>query len=167
MKTAASEQLSQSQRGKGYRSRVNQIHFGEASFGERLADRIAAGVGSWSFLIVQTIAVIVWVGVNLAGFIERWDPYPFILLNLMFSVQAAYTGPVLLLASNRQTQKDRLTLEHAAGETEKTETENRQLLEELKRNTELTVRVLQRIEQPPPSASNVSSDHGSRGGASA
>ncbi|HLY65234.1 MAG TPA: DUF1003 domain-containing protein [Chloroflexota bacterium] len=77
------------------------------TFGERIADRAASGIGSWRFIIVQTILVIIWVIVNLTGFILQWDPYPFILLNLMFSVQAAYTGPILLLASNRQAAKDR------------------------------------------------------------
>jgi uncharacterized membrane protein len=79
--------------------------------GERIADSAAAAIGSWRFIIVQTLLVIVWVALNLAGFALRWDPYPFILLNLMFSVQAAYTGPILLLASNRQAAKDRAMAE--------------------------------------------------------
>src|SRR5712691_5563103 len=87
--------------------------------GERIADAASAGIGSWRFIIIQTILVIIWVILNLVGWTLKWDPYPFILLNLMFSVQAAYTGPILLLADNRQSQKDRLTLEHAAQEAEK------------------------------------------------
>lgn len=77
------------------------------TFGERIADGAAAGIGSWRFIIVQTILVVIWVIVNITGFILQWDPYPFILLNLMFSVQAAYTGPILLLAGNRQAARDR------------------------------------------------------------
>lgn len=96
---------------------VNVAHLDNAPFGERLADRAAAGIGSWRFLILQTIAVACWVGLNVVGLVRRWDPFPFILLNLLFSVQAAYTGPVLLLAGNRQAQKDRATLEHSAAET--------------------------------------------------
>lgn len=79
--------------------------------GERIADRASAGIGSWKFIIIQTGLVIVWVIVNFTGFLLRWDPYPFILLNLMFSVQAAYTGPILLLAGNRQATKDRALAE--------------------------------------------------------
>ncbi|MDE3076482.1 MAG: DUF1003 domain-containing protein [Chloroflexota bacterium] len=79
--------------------------------GERIADRASASIGSWKFIIIQTGLVIVWVIVNFTGFLLRWDPYPFILLNLMFSVQAAYTGPILLLAGNRQATKDRALAE--------------------------------------------------------
>jgi uncharacterized membrane protein len=75
--------------------------------GERIADAAASLVGSWRFIIVQTILVILWVVVNVIAWDLKWDPYPFILLNLMFSVQAAYTGPILLLAGNRQAAKDR------------------------------------------------------------
>jgi uncharacterized membrane protein len=81
------------------------------TIGERIADRASAGIGSWKFIIIQTFLVIVWVFANVAGFLLRWDPYPFILLNLMFSVQAAYTGPILLLAGNRQAAKDRALAE--------------------------------------------------------
>src|ERR1700704_940552 len=91
---------------------VNVLHHDEATFGEMLADKISSGIGSWAFLIIQTVAVAVWMVGNLILFFN-WDPKPFILLNLLFSIQAAYTGPVLLLAGNRQAQKDRLTLEHA------------------------------------------------------
>jgi uncharacterized membrane protein len=75
--------------------------------GERIADHAAALVGSWRFIIVQTILVAFWVILNIIAWDHKWDPYPFILLNLMFSVQAAYTGPILLLASNRQAATDR------------------------------------------------------------
>ena len=77
------------------------------TLGERIADSAAALVGSWRFIIIQTILVVLWVILNIIAWDFKWDPYPFILLNLMFSVQAAYTGPILLLASNRQAAKDR------------------------------------------------------------
>jgi len=126
---------------------VNVVHHDEATFGERLADRIAAGIGSWTFLIVQTCAVTLWVTINIIGMVRRWDPFPFILLNLLFSVQAAYTGPVLLLAGNRQSQKDRLTLEHAAAEAEKADDQNVQILKAIEKNTEMTLRILKQCEQ--------------------
>lgn len=123
-----------------HRHPVNVLHHEEATAGERLADAIAAGIGSWRFLIIQTFAVTLWVILNVVGFVNHWDPFPFILLNLLFSVQAAYTGPVLLLAGNRQAQKDRLTLEHAAEEADKADHQNVQILKAIQRNTELTER---------------------------
>lgn len=117
---------------------VNVVHHDEATFGERIADAAASGIGSWRFLIVQTVLVLAWLFFNIYGFIHRWDPFPFILLNLLFSVQAAYTGPVLLLAGNRQAQKDRLTLEHAAHEADKADEQNVQILQAIEKNTEIT-----------------------------
>jgi uncharacterized membrane protein len=77
---------------------------------------------------------------------NHWDPYPFILLNLLFSVQAAYTGPVLLLAGNRQSQKDRLTLEHAAYEADKADEQNVEILKAIEKNTEVTISILRHVE---------------------
>lgn len=132
---------------------VNVVHHDEATFGERIADAAAAGIGSWRFLIVQTFAVLAWLLFNIYGFVNRWDPFPFILLNLLFSVQAAYTGPVLLLAGNRQAQKDRLTLEHAAHEADKADEQNVQILLAIKqiselteKNTEVTLTILRHVE---------------------
>src|SRR5262245_51705849 len=145
MSTTA-EELRRRLQTSSYLSVVNQAHVDQATRGERLADTIANAIGSWRFLIVQSVLVLLWVGINLVGIGLRWDPYPFILLNLMFSVQAAYTGPVLLLAGNRQNQKDRLTLEHAASEAERTDSQEREILTEIKRNTELTVKILERLD---------------------
>ena len=124
---------------------VNVIHHEEASFGEKLADKISAGIGSWTFLIVQTVALLIWMAGN-AYLYFNFDPKPFILLNLLFSIQAAYTGPVLLLAGNRQSQKDRLTLEHAAEEAEKAEVQNVEILKAIKENTDVTVQILRHVE---------------------
>ena len=78
------------------------------TLGERVADSAAGVVGSWRFIIIQTILVAIWIGFNAWELgLGHFDPFPFVLLNLMFSVQAAYTGPILLLASNRQATKDR------------------------------------------------------------
>jgi len=125
---------------------VNVLHHDEATFGEMLADKIAAGIGSWTFLIVQTCAVLLWLALNIIGLVKHWDPFPFILLNLLFSVQAAYTGPVLLLAGNRQAQKDRLTLEHAAYEADKADEQNVEILLAIEKNTEVTLSILRHVE---------------------
>ena len=128
---------------------VNVLHHDEATFGERLADGIASFIGSWKFLIIQTVLVASWITMNtlqLTGQIHI-DPYPYILLNLAFSTQAAYTGPVLLLAGNRQSQKDRLTLEHAAEEADKADQQNVLILRAIEHNTEVTLQILKHVEQ--------------------
>src|SRR5258708_35941888 len=111
-----------------------------------VADKIASVIGSGTFLIVQTCAVLLWLTLTIVGFVNHWDPFPFILLNLLFSVQAAYTGPVLLLAGNRQAQKDRLTLEHAAYEADKADEQNVEILMAIEKNTEVTLSILRHVE---------------------
>lgn len=76
--------------------------------GQRIADAVANGMGSWTFIIWQSIFVLVWMTLNVAGFIYHWDAYPFILLNLIFSTQAAYAAPIIMMAQNRQSERDRL-----------------------------------------------------------
>jgi len=76
------------------------------SFGEKIADAMAAVIGSWRFIGIQTCTIIFWLLLNTRGSV-RPDPYPFILLNLLLSFQAAYTGPVLLMSANRQSEIDR------------------------------------------------------------
>lgn len=80
------------------------------TFGERLADYVAYGMGSWKFIIIQTMVVGLWITINLCGILWKWDPYPFILLNLLFSTQAAYAAPIIMMSQNRQSERDR---EHA------------------------------------------------------
>lgn len=82
-------------------------HKETSTFGQRLADKVADGMGSWSFIIVQSILVLTWMGLNFIGYINHWDPYPFILLNLLFSTQAAYAAPIIMMSQNRQSQRDR------------------------------------------------------------
>ena len=91
---------------------AHKLHDEKRTFGQRLADRAAAEIGSWRFLIAQTVLFAVWIALNALMVALRWDPYPFILLNLCLSFQAAYTGPVLLLSQNRQEQRDRLQAAH-------------------------------------------------------
>jgi uncharacterized membrane protein len=75
-----------------------------------LAEGMARRIGSWRFLIIQSIFLAFWIALNVMVIIQHWDPYPFILLNLMLSFQAAYTGPILLIATNRQSEVDRKML---------------------------------------------------------
>src|SRR5205085_7071663 len=77
----------------------------------RFAERLARFLGTGRYLAVQTIIVIVWITLNVVGIVHHWDKYPFILLNLAFSTQAAYAAPLILLAQNRQTDRDRAETE--------------------------------------------------------
>jgi len=87
----------------------HQKHTESLSFGDRLADSVANGMGSWRFIIYQTVIVAVWMILNVVLHkYYRWDEYPFILLNLVFSTQAAYAAPIIMMAQNRQSQRDRV-----------------------------------------------------------
>ena len=83
-------------------------HAESYTFGQRVADAVANGMGSWSFIIIQTVFVIIWMALNVLGFINHWDVYPFILLNLIFSTQAAYAAPIIIMAQIRQSERDRI-----------------------------------------------------------
>ena len=85
----------------------HEIHESSLNFGHKLADKVANGMGSWRFIIIQTILVILWMGLNIISFVKHWDVYPFILLNLLFSTQAAYAAPIIMMAQNRQSERDR------------------------------------------------------------
>jgi uncharacterized membrane protein len=106
---------------------VNQAMYDDAPLGARIADAVTAFLGSWRFLIIQTVVVAIWIGGN-AWLLFHFDPFPFILLNLAFSTQAAYAAPLILLAGNRAAVRDRLTLEHAANEADVEDRQNQELL---------------------------------------
>jgi uncharacterized membrane protein len=130
-----------------YRHPVNKQLFDEAPVGARIADAVTGFMGSWRFLILQTVLVGLWLAGNAYLLSRPFDPYPFILLNLAFSTQAAYAAPLILLAGNRSAQRDRMTLEHAADETDVGEKQNERLLrgntEILKHVEALEERILQ------------------------
>lgn len=77
------------------------------TLGQRIADAVAAGMGSWRFIIIQSTLLFAWVALNLTAWISHWDPYPFILLNLALSFQAAYAAPFIMMSQNRQGDVDR------------------------------------------------------------
>ena len=85
----------------------HQKHKDSLSFGDKIADKVANGMGSWRFIIWQTVIVMIWMILNVIGFVSHWDVYPFILLNLIFSTQAAYAAPIIMMAQNRQNLRDR------------------------------------------------------------
>ena len=98
----------------------------ERTCGERMADRFAAIVGSWPFIITQSVVLAIWVVLNVVAWMRHWDPYPFILLNLALSFQAAYASPIIMMSQNRQARladrRNRLDLQiNLLAEQENTE----------------------------------------------
>ena len=91
---------------------VHKIIHGPRTFGQRAADGIAKWAGSWVFIISFLILLGLWMMVNVYAWINTWDPYPFILLNLVLSCIAALQAPVILMSQNRQSQKDRTKAEY-------------------------------------------------------
>ena len=116
-----------------YRHPVNAELYNAPPVGARVADAVTTFLGSWKFIAIQTVIVIIWIVGNVY-LLFHFDPYPFILLNLAFSTQAAYAAPLILLAGNRSAKRDRMTLEHASEEADVEERQNDQLL---KGNTEI------------------------------
>ena len=132
---------------RGYRHPVNQKLFEAAPLGARVADRVTGFMGSWRFIVIQTVIVAIWLAANIVLLSRPFDPFPFILLNLAFSTQAAYAAPLILLAGNRAAIRDRLTLEHAAEEGDLGDAQNERLLtgntEILKQVAVLETRILE------------------------
>jgi uncharacterized membrane protein len=92
---------------------VNAMHDETLTLGQRIADAVARNMGSWRFIIIQSFILVSWIVLNAIELIAKpWDPYPFILLNLGLSFQAAYAAPFILMSQNRQSDKDRLAAEH-------------------------------------------------------
>jgi uncharacterized membrane protein len=103
--------------------------------GEVVADAVVSGMGSWRFIIIQTCVVALWIACNLLAWALAWDKYPFILLNLVFSTQAAYASPLILMAANRSAAKDRLRDDHEADEVDQLFKINEQQIEILNQQT--------------------------------
>ena len=120
----------------------HEKHNSSLNFAQRLADKVANGMGSWSFIITQSIIVAIWMILNIIGYVHHWDPYPFILLNLLFSTQAAYAAPIIMMSQNRQSERDRLQ----AMEDYKTNFDAKMEIEELQRRlNEIEVQKLDKI----------------------
>ena len=93
-------------RDMGHKSALN------LTVGQRIADQVAAIMGSWKFIIIQTTILFFWIVLNVTAYMQRWDPYPFILLNLALSFQAAYAAPFIMMSQNRQQDIDRKEAEN-------------------------------------------------------
>jgi uncharacterized membrane protein len=95
--------------------------------GQRIADRVATTMGSWRFIIIQSVVLLLWIILNITAYVQKWDPYPFILLNLALSFQAAYAAPFIMMSQNRQQDIDRKKAENDYNINVKAELEIEQL----------------------------------------
>ncbi|HVN90960.1 MAG TPA: DUF1003 domain-containing protein [Candidatus Binataceae bacterium] len=125
---------------------VNQVAADRLTTGDRIADGFAAMMGSWTFIITQSIVLMVWIGVNIAAWVNHWDPYPFILLNLALSFQAAYAAPIIMMSQNRQSAKDRLMAEQDYEINAKAEEEVKSIMHHLEQQDEFMITILRRLE---------------------
>ena len=124
---------------------VNEVVEEQSTLGQRIADKVADIIGSWRFIIIQSVLIVIWITLNAIAWIEHWDPYPFILMNVMLSFQAAYSGPVIMMSQNRQSAKDRLVAEIDHQVNTKAELEIASLarrIDELEKNIEENQREL-------------------------
>lgn len=117
-----------------HRHPANITRHDRRDFGQRAADSVARVIGSWRFIITQSVFIVAWITLNVTALIHHWDPYPFILLNLAFSTQAAYAAPILQLSQNQQAEHDRQRAEADYAT-------NTQGLAEIRAVRELTARV--------------------------
>ena len=122
-------------------------HYDPDAFG-RFSEGIARFLGTGRFLFIQTVLVVFWITINAVAVGLRWDPYPFILLNLAFSTQAAYAAPLILLAQNRQDERDRAQAEQDRAEYARTQADTEYLAREL-----ASVRLARRRMSSPPTTS--------------
>lgn len=113
-------------------SGVHKIIHGPRTFGQKAADAIATWAGSWIFIISFLIFLGIWMLVNIYGWINTWDPYPFILLNLVLSCVAALQAPVILMSQNRQSQKDRTKADYDYRVNRRSEKNIEKILKKLK-----------------------------------
>jgi len=131
---------------------INEVHDDQLGLGARVSDVFASVMGSWKFIIIQSAILILWILFNTLALIAHWDGYPYILLNLALSFQAAFATPIILMSQNRQAAKDRLTAEEDYNVNKRGEEETRQLIQhlyeqdaELLKQTTMLIDLIQRV----------------------
>lgn len=126
---------------------VNEVAAEKLTIGQKVADAVANGMGSWNFIIGQSLILLLWIILNSVGWwIWKWDIYPFIAMNLLLSCQAAYAAPVIMMSQNRQAEKDRLTAQNDYITDMKGEEEIRHIMEHLDHQDELILQIVKRLE---------------------
>ncbi len=129
---------------------VNEVTDQRTTTGEKIADTVTATIGSWRFIIIQSLILATWIIINSVAAINHlkwaWDPYPFILLNLALSFQAAYSAPFVMMSQNRQASKDRLTAENDYQTDVKGEQEVCHIIDHMDHQDALILQIVQRLE---------------------
>ncbi len=126
---------------------VNKVADDQMTLGQKIADLVVAGIGSWKFIIGQTVLLAVWATLNAVGWFPwKWDVYPYIAMNLLLSCQAAYASPLIMMSQNRQAAKDRLTAENDYKTDLKGEEEICHIMEHLDHQDALILQVVQHLE---------------------
>ncbi|HZO70799.1 MAG TPA: DUF1003 domain-containing protein [Ktedonobacteraceae bacterium] len=126
---------------------VNKAHDEQLTVGQKVADIVAANMGSWRFIIIQSIILALWILLNIFQLLfKAFDPYPFILLNLALSFQAAFAAPFIMISQNRQAEKDRLTAQNDYITDCKGEEEIRHIMDHLDHQDTLILQIVQRLE---------------------
>jgi uncharacterized membrane protein len=110
---------------------INEVISEQLTIGQRSADWVVARVGSWGFIIGQSTMLCVWAILNVTAWMRHWDPYPFILMNLVLSLQAAYTAPMIMMSQNRQAARDRIEAHNDYEINQKAEMEIQAIMETL------------------------------------
>lgn len=126
---------------------VNEAQAESMTIGARAADVFASAVGSWTFIIIQSVMLVFWIALNVIAWIRHWDPYPFILLNLALSFQAAYAAPIIMMSQNRVAAKDRLMAEQDYLVNTKAEDELKAVMQHLEAQDDLMLDLLHRLEE--------------------
>jgi len=127
---------------------VNEVADERMTVGQRIADGVAATMGSWRFIIIQSCILAAWLVLNSIQLIFRpFDEYPFILLNLMLSFEAAYSAPIIMMSQNRQAEKDRIMAESDYHCNIKGEEETRNIMEHLDHQDTVIMQIIKRIEE--------------------
>jgi uncharacterized membrane protein len=124
---------------------VNQAAAASMTLGARTADAFANAVGSWTFILTQSVILVFWITLNVIAWIRHWDPYPFILLNLALSFQAAYAAPIIMMSQNRQAAKDRLMAEQDYLVNTKAEEELKAVMQHLEAQDDLMLDLLHQL----------------------
>jgi uncharacterized membrane protein len=125
---------------------VNEAVDERLTVGQKVADGVASVMGSWRFIMTQAGIMVVWIMLNLVGWFYHWDVYPFVLLNLAMSAQAAFATPLIMMSQNRQSEKDRLTAQNDYLTDCKGEEEIRHIMDHLYHQDDLILQVVQRLE---------------------
>jgi len=126
---------------------VNKVADAQMTVGQRVADKVAATMGSWNFIIIQGTLLAAWIVINtIQLFFKAFDPYPYILLNLALSFQAAFAAPFIMISQNRQAEKDRLMADSDYHCNVKGEEEIRNIMEHLDHQDTVILRILQHME---------------------